>query len=65
MGRRSGEAFRGQRRTVYHWIQTAQLDRDRDEQAVSYKPRPPVASLVDSWDGRCACASGHGGNQCS
>jgi transposase-like protein len=30
------------RRTVYHWIETAQLDRDLDDEAVCYKPRPAV-----------------------
>ncbi len=30
------------RRTIYHWIETGQLDRDLDQEPVSYRPRPPV-----------------------
>ena len=39
------------RRTVYHWIETAQLDRDLDEEVVSYTPRPPVARKIDAFKG--------------
>ena len=39
------------RRTVYHWIETAQLDRDLDDEAVSYTPRPPVARKIDAFKG--------------
>jgi transposase len=39
------------RRTVYHWIQTAQLDRDLDDEAAVYKPRPQVAWLLDPFKG--------------
>jgi transposase len=39
------------RRTVYHWIETAQLERDLDDEAVSYKPRPPVARKLDPYRG--------------
>jgi transposase len=39
------------RRTVYHWIQTAQLDRDLDEEAAVYKPRPPIAWMLDPFKG--------------
>jgi transposase len=39
------------RRTVYHWIETAQLDRDLDDEAVSYKPRPPVSRKLDPYRG--------------
>ena len=39
------------RRTVYHWIETAQLDRDLDEEAVSYKRRPPIARKLDPYRG--------------
>lgn len=37
------------RRTVYHWIATGQLDRDLDEEAVRYKPRPSVTKKVDPY----------------
>jgi transposase len=39
------------RRTVYHWIETAQLDLDLDDEAVSYKPRPPVPRKLDAYRG--------------
>jgi len=39
------------RRTVYHWIETAQLDRDLDDAAVIYKPRPPVSRKLDRYKG--------------
>jgi transposase len=39
------------RRTVYHWIETAQLDRDLDDEAVSYKPRPAVPKKLDRFKG--------------
>lgn len=39
------------RRTVYHWIETAQLGRDLDDDAVSYKPRPPVPTKLDPFKG--------------
>jgi transposase len=39
------------RRTVYHWIETAQLDRDLDDEAVRYTPRPPVPTKLDSFKG--------------
>jgi transposase len=39
------------RRTVYHWIETAQLDRDLDDAAVIYKPRPPVSRKLDRYRG--------------
>lgn len=39
------------RRTVYHWIETGQLDRDLDGEAVKYKPRPPVARKLDPYRG--------------
>lgn len=39
------------RRTVYHWIATGQLDRDLDSQEVRYRPRPPVATMLDPYKG--------------
>ena len=39
------------RRTVYHWIETAQLDRDLDEEAARYKPRPAVPRKLDPYKG--------------
>ncbi len=35
------------RRTVYHWIETGQLDRHADDVAASYKARPVVARKID------------------
>jgi transposase len=45
------QRFRVSRRTVYHWIQTEQLDRDLDNKVVSYTPRPPVARKLDPYRG--------------
>jgi transposase len=39
------------RRTVYHWIQTEQLDRDLDGEVVTYKPRPPTVRKLDPYRG--------------
>ena len=39
------------RRTVYHWIETGQLDRDLDGQAARYRARPPVATRLDAYKG--------------
>ena len=39
------------RRTIHHWINTGQLDRDLDDLAVRYSPRPPVATLLDPYKG--------------
>jgi transposase len=39
------------RRTIYHWIETAQLDRDLDSQEVHYRARPPVPTLLDTYKG--------------
>jgi len=39
------------RRTVYHWIETAQLDRELDDAAVIYKSRPPVPKKLDRYTG--------------
>ena len=37
------------RRTVYHWIESGQLDRDLDDAAVQYSPRPAVARKIDAF----------------
>jgi transposase len=39
------------RRTVYHWIASGQLDRELDDAAVRYAPRPPVARKIDPFRG--------------
>lgn len=39
------------RRTVYHWIETGQLDRELDEAPVRYAARPPVARKIDPFCG--------------
>ena len=39
------------RRTIYHWIETGQLDRDLDGKAVEYGPRPPVPRKLDPYQG--------------
>lgn len=36
------------RRTVYHWIESGQLERDLDKD-VRYGPRPPVACKIDPF----------------
>lgn len=35
------------RRTIYHWIETDQLDRDLDSREVQYRARPTVSRLID------------------
>ncbi len=37
------------RRTVHHWIETGQLERDADEEAVRYKARPAVERKIDLY----------------
>jgi transposase len=37
------------RRTVYHWIETGQLDRDLDSQEVHYGPRPVVPGQLEPY----------------
>lgn len=39
------------RRTLYHWINTDQLDRDLDNGPVRYTPRPPVDRKIDRYRG--------------
>jgi len=37
------------RRTVYHWIESGQLERDLDNAPVQYTPRPAVICKVDAF----------------
>lgn len=37
------------RRTVHHWIETDQLDRELDDEPVVYGPRKPMPSKLDSY----------------
>ncbi len=37
------------RRTIYHWIDTGQLDRDIDAEAVRYRARPAVERKIDPF----------------
>lgn len=37
------------RQTLYHWINTEQLDRELDNGPVRYTPRPPVARKIDRY----------------
>ncbi len=37
------------RRTVYRWIESGQLDRDVDDEAVRYKARPAVERKIDPY----------------
>jgi transposase len=37
------------RRTVYHWIESGQLDRDLDNAAVQYTSRPAVPCKIDAF----------------
>ena len=39
------------RDTIYRWIRTGQLDRDLDEEAVRYGPRPRRPSKLDPYKG--------------
>jgi transposase len=43
--------LRVSRRTVYHWINTGQLDRELDDGPVQYTPRPPVPRKIDRYCG--------------
>lgn len=46
------------RRTLYHWINMDQLDRDLDNGPVRYKPRPAVDRNIDTEGSlRLACLS--------
>jgi transposase len=37
------------RRTIYHWINTGQLERELDNGPVQYRARPPVACKIDPY----------------
>lgn len=37
------------RRTVYHWIDTGQLERELDDDPVRYRTRPPVERKIDRY----------------
>jgi transposase len=37
------------RRTLYHWINTGQLERELDNGVVQYRPRPPVSRKIDRY----------------
>jgi transposase len=37
------------RRTIYHWIETGQLERELDNAPVRYGPRAPVAHKIDPY----------------
>ena len=39
------------RRTIYHWIETGQLDRDLDNEPVRYAARPVVPRKLDPYRG--------------
>ena len=39
------------RRTIYQWIETGQLDRDLDNEAVRYRKRPPPPRKLDRYRG--------------
>jgi transposase len=39
------------RRTIHHWIETGQLDRELDDEFVRYTPRPAVAKKLDPYCG--------------
>lgn len=39
------------RRTIYHWIDSGQLDRDLDAEAVHYRCRPAVGRKIDPYRG--------------
>jgi transposase len=39
------------RRTIHHWIETGQLERDLDDEAVRYRKRPPIARKIDPYRG--------------
>jgi transposase len=39
------------RRTVHHWIQTGQLERELDDAPLHYKSRPPQPRKIDPYRG--------------
>ena len=47
------------RRAIYHWINTGQLDRDLDGEALCYKSRPVVAFRENVEDSPALAAPAH------
>jgi transposase len=43
------EKYGVSRRTIHHWIQTGQLERDLSSETVRYGPRPPVPTKIDPY----------------
>jgi transposase len=43
------------RGTIHNWIRTGQLDRELDEEAVRYRPRPRVRRKLDGYRGIVDC----------
>ena len=39
------------RQTIHRWIREGDLERDLDEEAVRYGPRPPVRTKLDAYKG--------------
>ena len=39
------------RRTIYHWIETGQLERELNDGPARYGPRPSVPRLIDPYRG--------------
>src|SRR2546423_3127857 len=37
------------RDTIYRWIRAGDLDRDLDDEAVQYRPRPPMPTKLDPY----------------
>lgn len=44
-----GRSLKVCRRTVYHWIETGQLERELDNEPARYTPRAPVARKIDPY----------------
>jgi transposase len=43
------------RRTVHYWIKAGEVERDLDEEAVRYRPRPQVKRKIDAYRGIVDC----------
>ena len=39
------------RRTIHHWVESGQLDRDMEAGAARYSPRPPAGQKLDPYKG--------------